>query len=61
MKNQMWTVARFPDGSWTTGGKANDPDYALCEVFRIPATTDKEAKRKAQSQRRKSATKAVSA
>lgn len=32
-----WTVARFPDGSWTTGGKPNDPDYANCEVFEVDA------------------------
>lgn len=54
MNDKMWTVARFPNGSWATGGKVDDPDYAECEVFRVSATTDKEAKKKAQAQRRKS-------
>ncbi|MCV4196064.1 hypothetical protein OD771_29515, partial [Pseudomonas aeruginosa] len=51
------TVARFPDGSWSTGGSPDDPDYALCEVFRIEADSRDEAKKKAQriraNQRRK--------
>lgn len=53
MNAKMWTVARFPNGSWSAGGKPDDPDYALCEVFRVSATNDKEAKRKAQALRRK--------
>lgn len=44
----VWTVARFPDGSWCTGGRPDDPDYALCEVFRIEAESRDEAKKKAQ-------------
>lgn len=32
-------VVRFPNGTWSYGGKADDPDYELCEKFEI--TTDK--------------------
>jgi hypothetical protein len=48
-----WTVARFPDGSWTTGGKPDDRDYANCEVFRVEADNREQAKRKAQAKRRR--------
>lgn len=48
-----WTVARFPDGSWTTGGKPNDPDYANCEVFEVDAKDRDTAKRKAQARRQR--------
>jgi hypothetical protein len=47
----LWTVARFPDGSWSTGGKPNDPDYAKCEVWQIEAPSRDEAKKKAQAKR----------
>jgi len=47
----LWTVARFPNGSWTTGGKPSDPDYAECEVWRIDAESRDDAKKKAQSKR----------
>lgn len=50
---QMWTVVRFPDGSWSYGGKPDDPDYEFCEVWRIPAKTGPEAKVKAQAKRRR--------
>ena len=48
-----WTVARFPDGTWTTGGNPTDPDYANCEVWVIEAAGRDAAKRKAQAQRRR--------
>ncbi len=51
MKEQLWTVARFPNGFWSTGGKPTDPDYAQCEVFTISATSRDEAKKKAQARR----------
>lgn len=35
MRTQLWTVARFPRGEWSTGGKPNDPDYAESEVWQI--------------------------
>jgi hypothetical protein len=47
----LWTVVRFPDGSWSTGGKPNDPDYASCEVWQIVAASRDEAKKKAQAKR----------
>lgn len=46
-----WTVARFPSGSWTTGGSADDPDYANCEIFVVDAKDRKDATRKAQAKR----------
>lgn len=46
-----WTVVRFPNGSWSYGGKPTDPDYAECEVFRIPAESAKKAVKAAQSKR----------
>jgi hypothetical protein len=54
----LWTVARFPNGSWTSGGKPNDPDYALCEVWRIEADSRTEAVRKAQAKRSRERAKA---
>lgn len=50
---QWWTVARFPNGSWGTGGRMDDPDYAECEVFRVLAESRDQAKKLAQAQRRK--------
>lgn len=41
MTEKTWTVARFPDGSWTWGGPADSPDYALCDVWSIVAPTAK--------------------
>ena len=46
-----WTVARYPSGSWITGGRPDDPDYAECEVWVIGAETRDAAKRKAQAKR----------
>lgn len=48
-----WTVARFPDGSWSTGGEPNDKDYENCEVFVVEADSRELAKRKAQAKRRR--------
>lgn len=28
-------VVRFPNGSWSYGGKADDPDYEECEKFMV--------------------------
>lgn len=51
--NRLWTVARYPNGSWDTGGLPDDPDYAECEVFQIDASSREQAKKLAQAQRRK--------
>lgn len=61
MKEQLWTVARFPNGFWSTGGKPTDPDYAECEVFAILATSREQAKKKAQARRSTSMRKAAQA
>jgi hypothetical protein len=47
----LWTVVRFPNGDWSTGGKPTDPDYAECEVWQIEASSRDEAKKKAQAKR----------
>ena len=51
MNNKLWTVVRFPNGSWSYGGSPTDPDYAECEVFRISAADGKAAVKKAQAKR----------
>lgn len=48
---RLWTVARFPNGSWSTGGKSDDPDYSECEVFQVMASSRDEAKKRAQNER----------
>lgn len=45
------TVVRFPNGSWSMGGKPNDPDYEQCEVYVAPFESDKKAKKIAQAAR----------
>lgn len=55
----LWTVARFPNGSWASGGKPNDPDYALCEVWRIEAPTRAKAIKAAQAKRGRARRKAA--
>lgn len=51
MKIQTWTVVRFPNGSWSYGGKPDSPDYELCEVWRIVAPDGKSAVKMAQRER----------
>lgn len=53
MKAQLWTIVRFPDGSWSYGGKPSDPAYEFCEKWRIPAVGAKEAVKLAQARRRR--------
>lgn len=48
---QLWTVVRFPNGSWSYGGKPTDPDYAECETWQISATSAEKAVKKAQAKR----------
>lgn len=47
----IWTVVRFPNGSWSYGGKLDDPDYELCEKWRIAADSPQAAVKKAQAKR----------
>lgn len=53
MEQKVWTVARFPIGEWTGGGRVSDPTYEACEVYRVPAMSLDQAKKKAQAVRRK--------
>lgn len=47
----IWTVVRFPNGSWSSGGTPSDPDYSNCEVWRIEADSRMAAVKKAQAKR----------
>lgn len=49
--NQLWTVVRFPNGSWSYGGKPDDPDYSECEVYQVDAPNSDKAKKIAQARR----------
>lgn len=48
----LWTVARWPNGTWDTGGKPSDHDPE-CEVFQVEADSREKAKAKAQRIRAK--------
>lgn len=47
----LWTVVRWPNGSWSYGGKIDDPDYESCEKWRIDAPTAEKAVKRAQAKR----------
>lgn len=53
MKEQLWTVVRFPDGSWSFGGKPEDPSYELCEKWGVLASSGQHAVKLAQGRRRR--------
>jgi hypothetical protein len=53
MKEQLWTVVRFPDGSWSFGGKPEDPAYELCEKWRLLSSSGQRAVKLAQGRRRR--------
>lgn len=59
MNPTLWTAARFPDGSWSTGGKINDPAYAECTVYQVEARSHDEAKKKGQAKHRSAMRKAL--
>lgn len=61
MNTSLWTAARFPDGSWSTGGAPDDPDYASCNVYRVPAKDSGEALRLGKAEHRKAVRKAAKA
>lgn len=48
-KHKLWTVVRFPVGSWSGGGSPNDVDYAESEIYLIPAESLGQATKKAQA------------
>ncbi|MBF5006892.1 hypothetical protein [Diaphorobacter caeni] len=48
---QQWTVARFPNGSWTVGGAPDSQRLKDCEVFQVWASSRQQAKDKAQLRR----------
>ncbi|WP_455233505.1 hypothetical protein [Geopseudomonas aromaticivorans] len=47
----LWTVVRFPDGEWSSGGSPDDPDYVDCEVFQVEAPSRDLAVRRARARR----------
>ncbi|WP_252108946.1 MULTISPECIES: hypothetical protein [unclassified Halomonas] len=49
MTTQLWTVVKFPNGSWSYGGPVLSPEYADCEVYCIEAPGPKTAVKKAQT------------
>lgn len=51
MADRLWTVVRFPNGSWSYGGKPTDPDYSECEIWQITAGSPEAAVKKAQAKR----------
>ncbi len=51
MQQKVWTVVRFPVGSWSYGGAPDSEDYKECEVYLITARSGDEATKKAQSVR----------
>ena len=56
---KLITVVRFPNGSWSMGGPATDPDYKQCEIYVVPFVSAKEAKKLAQGVRRRLVSKAL--
>lgn len=44
---RVWTVVRFPNGSWSYGGKPSDPDYEFCDIFQVEAVSPERAVKKA--------------
>lgn len=53
MGSEWWTVVRFPDGSWSSGGSVDDPEYAHCEVFEVLADSREAAEKSAKAAWRK--------
>lgn len=51
MREKLWTVVRFPDGSWSYGGRLDSPDYALCEKWSTFAVDGKTAVKLTQRRR----------
>ncbi|SEU40193.1 hypothetical protein SAMN03159335_06226 [Burkholderia cepacia] len=51
MNEKLWTVARFPSGVWSFGGKPEDPEYSECELWQVSAATGRAAVKKAQAKR----------
>jgi len=47
----LWPVVRFPNGSWSYGGKPTDPAYQGCEVWQIEAPRAKVAISRARARR----------
>lgn len=56
--SKIWTVVRFPNGSWSYGGSPSDPDYSECEIYAVDAVTPEAAVKSAQSKRSASIRKA---
>ncbi|CEK42733.1 hypothetical protein MF6394_01730 [Pseudomonas sp. MF6394] len=56
--SRIWTVVRFPNGSWSYGGSPSDPDYSECDIYSIEAVSPEAAVKSAQSKRSASLRKA---
>lgn len=57
----LWTVVRFPDGSWSYGGRPDCPDYRDSTVWQIRANTPAVAIRRAQGRWRRARDKSAKA
>ncbi len=51
MREILWTVVRFPNGSWSYGGSPDDSSYDQCEKWQIRATSSAAAVKAAQQER----------
>ncbi|ONR57542.1 hypothetical protein A8E25_18120 [Burkholderia cenocepacia] len=51
MNEKLWTVARFPSGTWCFGGRPDDSVNSACELWQVRAATGKAAVKKAQGKR----------
>ena len=50
-RSDFWLVVRFPDGSWSTGGKPSDPVYDDADLYWVRETSRERAVPKAQAWR----------
>lgn len=59
VKGPLWTIVRFPDGSWTFAKHPNAPIYSECEKWEISASSLEQAIQKAQIKRSRARKKAA--
>lgn len=51
MMERLWTVVRFPNGSWSSGENRRTQTMSIARFGQIDAATAKAAVRKAQAKR----------
>jgi hypothetical protein len=56
--NQLWTIVRFPNGSWSGGGSISDSAYDQCEKWQVRAASYTKALKAAQGLRARARKKA---